>query len=88
MFVGIGHFEHKRFLRYNLIGGVGWVVGVMNMGYWLGQIAWVHQNLEVVVLSFVVLSSLPFPIELLNNYLRRRKHARTVAKGIAQVESE
>jgi membrane-associated protein len=88
MFVGISHFEWKRFLRYNLIGGFGWVVGVMNLGYWLGQITWVHDNLEVVVLSFVVLSSLPLPVELLINYLKRRKHARTVAAGEAQVEAE
>ena len=73
MFVGISHFEWRRFLRYNLIGGFGWVVGVMNLGFWLGQITWVHQNVEVVVLGFVVLSSLPFPIELLRNHLRRRR---------------
>ena len=73
MFVGISHFEWKRFLQYNLIGGFGWVIGVMNLGYWLGQITWVHQNVEVVVLGFVVLSSLPFPIELIRNYLRRRR---------------
>ena len=88
MFVGISHFEWRRFLRYNLIGGFGWVVGVMNLGYWLGQITWVHQNVEVVVLGFVVLSSLPFPIELLRNYLRRRKHAKTVAAANAEVETE
>ena len=88
MFVGISHFEWKRFLRYNLIGGFAWVVGVMNMGYWLGQFTWVHQNVEVVVLGFVVISSLPFPIELLGNYLRRRKHAREVAEGQALVEAE
>jgi len=87
MFVGISHFEHKRFLRYNLIGGFGWVIGVMNLGYWLGQILWVHQNVEVVVLGFVVLSSLPFPIELLRDYLRRRKHARTVAEGASELNN-
>ena len=88
MFVGISHFEWKRFLRYNLIGGLAWVIGVMNMGYWLGQFTWVHQNVEVVVLGFVVISSLPFPIELLGNYLRRRKHGREVAEGQALVEAE
>lgn len=85
MFVGISHFESKRFLRYNLIGGFGWVVGVMNLGFWLGQIVWVHQNVEVVVLGFVVLSSLPLPIELLANYVRRRKHARTVEEGQKEI---
>jgi membrane-associated protein len=88
MFVGISHFEWRRFLRYNLIGGFGWVVGVMNLGYWLGQITWVHQNVEVVVLGFVVLSSLPFPIELLRNYLRRRKHAETVAAANAEAQAD
>ncbi len=73
MFVGISHFEWRRFLRFNLIGGFGWVIGVMNLGFWLGQITWVHQNVEIVVLGFVVLSSLPFPIELLRNRLKSRR---------------
>jgi hypothetical protein len=35
-----------------------------------------------------VLSSLPLPIELLINYLKRRKHARTVAEGEARLAAE
>ena len=72
MFSGMSAFDSKRFLRYNLIGGFAWVVGVTVAGYELGQIAWVRTNIELVILSFVILSSLPLPIEVARGYFKRR----------------
>jgi len=72
MFTGMSAFDAKRFLRYNLIGGFAWVVGVTVAGYELGQIAWVRTNIELVILSFVILSSLPLPIEVARGYFKRR----------------
>jgi membrane-associated protein len=73
MFVGITHFGARRYLRYNMFGATAWVVVLMLAGFSLGQIDWVKHNIELFTLSFVVLSSLPFPLELLRNWLRQRR---------------
>jgi membrane-associated protein len=73
MFVGITHFGARRYLRYNMLGATAWVVVLMLAGFSLGQIDWVKHNIELFTLGFVVLSSLPFPLELLRNWLRQRR---------------
>jgi len=73
MFAGIAHMPARLFFRYNLIGGLLWSVGVTLAGYLLGQLPFVRTNFELFVLGFVVLSSLPFPIELIRHRLQARK---------------
>ena len=34
---GIGKMPHKRFMLYNMVGGVAWGAGVTLLGYWLGS---------------------------------------------------
>lgn len=72
-FAGIADMPPRRFLTFNIIGGVAWVVGLTGLGFGLGLIPFVQHNFEVVVLTFVVLSSLPMPIELLRERLRNRR---------------
>lgn len=72
MLAGISYLERPKFLRYNIVGAAAWVVGFMSMGYFAGGIPLVRNHLETAVLTIVVLSSLPFPIELLRHWLRAR----------------
>lgn len=72
-FAGIADMPRRRFFTFNVIGGVAWVIGLMGLGYGLGLIPFVQQNFEIVVLLFVVLSSLPMPIELLRERLASRR---------------
>ena len=76
MLAGISYLERPKFLRYNLIGAALWVVGFMSLGYFAGGIPIVKQHLETAVLTIVVLSSLPFPIELMRHWLRARAEAK------------
>lgn len=68
--VGMSNFGWRRYLKYNIAGGVLWVGGLITAGYFLGTIPWVRHNIELVVVAFVIVSSLPFPIELLRNKLK------------------
>ncbi len=72
MFVAIGGFDAQRFLRLNIFGGIAWVVGLMTIGYALGNVSWVKQNIELAVIIFVVISSLPLPFELIREARARR----------------
>jgi membrane-associated protein len=56
---GAGAMDYRRFLFFNVFGGVGWIVSLSVAGYFLGQIQWVEDNLEKVVLGIILLSLLP-----------------------------
>ena len=62
---GVGSMRYRTFLVYNVLGGLLWAVGVTLLGYFLGEIEWVEQNLEIAILGIVGLSVLPIVFELL-----------------------
>ena len=56
--------NYATFVKFNIIGGVAWGVGLTLLGYYLGQIEFVAANLEAVLLGIVALSVLPILREL------------------------
>lgn len=73
MFAAITDFDKQKFLRLNIIGGAIWVVGLVGAGYGLGQIPFVERHIELFVIGFVIVSSLPLPFEILREKLKQRK---------------
>jgi membrane-associated protein len=68
---GVGMMHYRRFLAYNVVGGVGWVVSMTWAGYLLGQvIPDINRHIHVVVVIVIVLSLVPIAIEVLRE--RRR----------------
>jgi len=61
---GVGRMEYRRFLTYNMAGGMGWVVSMTWTGYLLGSlIPNISQYLHVVVVIVIALSCLPIVFE-------------------------
>ena len=56
---GVAGMSYRRFLSYNIIGGVVWISVLVYAGYLFGNIPWVKQNLTLIVLGIVVVSLLP-----------------------------
>jgi membrane-associated protein len=73
MLVGIMGLGRAKFFRYNLIGALLWAGVLLMIAWGLGNIPLVKDHIESWVLGFIIVSSLPFPIELLRNYLKSRK---------------
>jgi membrane-associated protein len=73
MMVAMTNFDGSRFFRLNIVGGIMWVNGIMIAGFLLGGIPIVKHNIELFVIGFVVVSSLPLPIELLREHLKRKR---------------
>jgi len=67
---GASQMHYRTFVTFNVIGGVIWGAGITALGYFLGQIDFIADNLEIAVLSLVVISFLPMAIEL----VRARRH--------------
>jgi membrane-associated protein len=71
---GVGRMDARRYLTYSLIGGVAWAAGVTLLGYWLGQFAWVKNNIELMLIAIVLVSILPMIFEVVR---ARRQGSRT-----------
>ena len=56
-----------------MIGGVIWAAGVTALGYWLGQVDVVRDNIELFALVIVAVSLIPVAIELLRARRRNSK---------------
>ncbi|WP_249998315.1 DedA family protein [Actinoplanes sp. M2I2] len=70
---GASHMPYGRFVTYNVIGGTLWACGVTTLGYFLGQVAFVRANIELILIGVVVVSVLPVAVELLRARHRTRR---------------
>ncbi len=68
---GIGRMRYPRFFLYNCVGGAAWVAICLWSGYFFGQVPWVKDHFEMVVLAIIFLSVLPMVVEF---FLARRRH--------------
>jgi membrane-associated protein len=59
---GIAGMRYRMFLLFNIIGSSLWGLGLTTVGYFLGNVAFVAQHLELMVLAIAVLSTLPVAI--------------------------
>jgi len=61
---GVSRMNYRTFVTFNIIGGTLWAVGVTLLGYFLGQVDVVEQNLEVAILAVVAISLVPIALEI------------------------
>ena len=93
---GIGKMPYHHFISFNVIGALLWGVGVTVLGYFLGQVTFVKNNIEVILVIIVGLSLVPVAIELLRARSQRRnpayddppERARVAREGIARKDHE
>ena len=69
---GVSKMSRRVFTTYNVVGAILWAAGIPILGYNLGKIDWVAENLEKVLLGVVFLSILPIIVEV----ARARRHHR------------
>jgi membrane-associated protein len=68
---GIGRMSYGRFLSFNVIGGVGWVVLLTGAGYFFGTIPFIKDHYSIAVLVIIAISTVPIVVEYFRN--RRSK---------------
>jgi len=56
---GVAGMSYRRFLSYNVIGGVLWISLLVYAGYLFGNIPWVKENLSWIVIAIVIISLIP-----------------------------
>lgn len=60
---GIAGMPFKRFATYSAIGGILWVASMTILGYYLGTIPFVAENIEAITLGIVFVSGIPVLLE-------------------------
>jgi membrane-associated protein len=68
---GIGQMEYSKFIRFNIIGGTVWVLGLTLLGYFFGNLAFVQNNFELVIFGIIGLSLLPMIIEIIRQKIKK-----------------
>lgn len=61
---GIAKMDRKIFYVYSAIGAVAWIILLTLAGYFLGQIEFVKDNVEIVTIALVILSTIPIYLEV------------------------
>ncbi len=74
---GVGKMDARRYFIYSLLGGVLWAAGVTALGFWLGQFAFVRDNVELMLILIVFLSVLPIVVEIVRARRTGGAHAAT-----------
>jgi membrane-associated protein len=77
---GVSEMEYRTFVRWNVIGGTIWAFGVTLLGYFLGQIDVIGDNIELAILMVVAISCAPIAIELLK---ARKEHRASALSDVA-----
>lgn len=72
---GSGAMDYRRFMTFNVVGALLWVVLILPAGWFFGGIPVVKKNFELVVLGIIAVSVLPMAVEILKARLHRDKAA-------------
>lgn len=60
---GISHMSYGFFIRWNVIGGITWVAVFTLLGYYFGNIPFVQNNFELVIIAIILISLIPAVVE-------------------------
>jgi membrane-associated protein len=59
---GVADMDYRKFVTFNIVGGIGWVVSMSLLGYFFGQIPFVKQHIEKAIILIIVLSIAPVAV--------------------------
>jgi len=79
---GIGSMNYRRFLFYNVAGGVAWTLVVVLGGYYFGTLQVVKENMSVLILFVILITAgtvLLVAAGIISDYLQKRKADRKKA---------
>jgi membrane-associated protein len=74
---GAGAMNYRKFIVYNIIGAIAWVVLMLGSGWMLGQVPWVKEHFEAIVIAIVIISVMPMVVE----YAKARAEKKAEEKG-------
>jgi membrane-associated protein len=80
---GVSRMDRRHFFVWSGVGAVLWATGITLLGYFLGGVSLVKDNLEVAALVIVAFSVLPMVVEFV-----RAKRGHTATETVLEEASE
>ena len=72
---GIGSMHYRKFLAYNVIGGISWVLIFLLAGFFFGNVPFIKNNFEFVIIAIVLISVLPGVVVFIKGKIKDKKVA-------------
>jgi membrane-associated protein len=60
---GVSKMSYGYFFTWNIVGGISWVATFSLLGYFFGNIPFVQNNFELVIIAIVLISLIPAVVE-------------------------
>ncbi len=71
---GIAEMDYRKFLSYNIFGGIFWVTSMALIGYFLGSVVPnIEENIHYVAIIIIILSIIPIIYEYLKHKHKKYK---------------
>ena len=70
---GVAQMTRSRFTFFDVLGGTLWVVGLVNVGYFFGNIPWVKLHLDRIIWAMILI---PGVLLLIGSWKARRNKVR------------
>ena len=65
---GVGSMAYSRFLMFNVVGGMAWVLSFIWLGYFFGNLPVIKDNFTYVIFAIIILSLMPAVIEFVRHH--------------------
>ncbi|HRE40447.1 MAG TPA: VTT domain-containing protein [Ignavibacteria bacterium] len=79
---GVAEMNYRKFVTFNVVGGIVWITSLSLLGYYFGNIPFVKKNFEYVIIGVIILSVMPIVI----GYLNHRKEEKLKKEKEAEVK--
>ncbi|WP_067782319.1 VTT domain-containing protein [Actinomyces vulturis] len=76
---GVGKMHYRHFFMFNVLGATFWAFGITWLGYFLGSVKFIQENIDVIILAIVFVSVLPMMISWLSNRFSSKREANRTA---------
>lgn len=75
MVAGAAGMTFRHFITWTAVGAVVWAAGITIIGYFLGNVAFIKDNLEYAIMAIIVISVLPMVFEIVRERAKSKKAA-------------
>ena len=70
---GVGKMNYRHFITFNILGATFWAFGITWLGYFLGTIKWIQDNIDAMILVIVFISVAPMLISGISQLIKSRR---------------
>ncbi|MFJ2176849.1 DedA family protein [Streptomyces sp. NPDC101062] len=87
LIAGVGRMDRRKYFIYSTIGGVLWATGMTLLGGLLGQIPWVADNIDTMLLIMLGVIATVSIVPIVNEAIKKRRN-KELATTTAEIKAE